>query len=148
MKVVCPNCHSVYSVKDEFIPAGGAGAKCPRCEYLIPLAREASAGLDREPDYGKTMILFMPLPAQQEVQEDEVLSALMDAQEGMPEGAELSLVVEEGDEPGRRYPLTGTRTTIGRSRTDITLRDPEVSRSHAAVEVYGDKLIIKDLSST
>src|SRR3990172_5058059 len=130
MKVVCPNCHSVYSVKDEFIPAGGAGAKCPRCEYLIPLVREASAGLDSEPDYGKTMVLFMPLPAQQDMQEHEVLSRLIGAGEGIPAGKELSLVVEEGDEPERSYALEKTRTTIGRSRADITLRDPEVSRSH------------------
>ncbi len=150
MKVVCPNCHSVYNVKDESVPFEGTKAKCPQCSFMIPLHREApSEPMSPDRDYGKTMVLFMPVPAQQEEQLKEVMSGLAGEKMMLPAGKGVFLKVMEGDEPGREYPLGKTRTTVGRGHAaDISISDPEVSRQHAAVELYGDRLIIKDLQST
>ncbi|MGA2191811.1 MAG: FHA domain-containing protein [Nitrospirota bacterium] len=149
MKVVCPNCHSVYLVKDENVPPSGAKAKCPKCEFLISLLREPSSDmLGRDVDYGKTMVLFMQHPAQQEQQQKDVESRLSDDVLKMPEGMKALLKVVEGDEPGREYALVKPRTIIGRSNANIQLTDPEVSRRHAEIAIYGDRAVVKDLGST
>jgi len=149
MKVVCPSCHTIYNVKEESVPIAGTEAKCPQCSCMIPLHRESSSsGPLGDRDYGKTMVLFMPIPAQQEEQLKEVMTGLSGSKKEMPAGKGVYLVMVDGDEPGREYPLTETRTTIGRGHADISLSDPEVSRQHAAVEIYGDSVVVKDLQST
>lgn len=52
------------------------------------------------------------------------------------------------DKQRREFPLQGERTVLGR-RQDCDLRVPtkDVSRQHCAVEVEGDKLVVKDLGS-
>ena len=44
--------------------------------------------------------------------------------------------------------MTKTRTTIGRSGSDVDLDDPEASRQHAALEIIGETAILRDLGST
>ena len=149
MKVVCQKCLSVYSVKDESVPDSGTEARCPKCHHMISLSRRHDpepVGSDR--DYGKTMVLFVPLPAQQEEQLQEVQVGLKGEKERIPTGQKILLSVIEGEEMGREYVVSKSRTVIGRSRADILVNDPEVSRQHAALEVYGDKMVIKDLGST
>jgi len=148
MKVVCPGCHSVYEVADDAAAVPGA-AVCPRCRGDVQMGRQASAGaLDPDMDYGHTMVLFMPLPAQQDEQARQVKEALKGAHEHMPEGGRFVLKALDGDDAGRRYVLEKTRTVLGRSSADITINDPEVSRRHASVSLYGDRVVIQDLKST
>jgi len=154
MRAECPNCHTVYNVKEEQIPIGGKNAKCPNCGEMIFIKREPSENSlramreDMEQDYGKTMILFAPLPAQQDSQLLAVQNKIADEKEGMPEGVRLSIRFLDGDDAGKEFELTKTRTIFGRSKADILVNDPEVSRQHAVVEVYGPKLVIRDLQST
>jgi len=147
MKVACPGCHSVYSVKDEQVPAAGIRTKCPKCAELITIVPDPSEASDPEMDYGHTMILFNPLPAQEEEQLREVKSGLPGKPRLLPG---LMVTVEEtaGYSPGKRYAIEKPVTLIGRSKAEILLDDPEVSRRHAAIEVYGEKVVIKDLGST
>jgi hypothetical protein len=50
---------------------------------------------------------------------------------------------------GRRYTLTGTVTTIGRSSaSDVTLDDASASRNHAELRRRGGKTVLVDLDST
>jgi hypothetical protein len=63
--------------------------------------------------------------------------------------APASLVLVQGGQPVRTYPLRAAETSIGRSeRSDIPLADPGVSRSHARVVREGDDFIVEDLRST
>jgi pSer/pThr/pTyr-binding forkhead associated (FHA) protein len=60
----------------------------------------------------------------------------------------LQLVTETGE--GTEFEITKSLTTIGRKGggADIEIDDPEVSRSHCAIEVRRDGILLHDLRST
>jgi hypothetical protein len=60
-------------------------------------------------------------------------------------GRTLSLVYH-----GERYPITKDRFVIGRGRqsSDLTLRDPNVSRQHALIEAQDGAYFMVDMGST
>jgi len=66
----------------------------------------------------------------------------------LPRDKRFSLAVIQGAATGQIFPITKTRTTIGRAGADINLDDPEASRQHAALEILGDSAIVRDLGST
>ena len=66
----------------------------------------------------------------------------------LPKDKRFSLAVIQGEATGQIYPVTKSRTTIGRSGADINLDDPEASRQHAALEIMGETAILRDLGST
>lgn len=147
MKVACPGCHSVYSVKEELVPATGIRTKCPKCAELITIVPDPSEVSNPEIDYAHTMILFNPLPAQEDEQLREVKSGVTGEPRLAP-GLKVTVEETDGYSPGKRYEIKKPVTLIGRSKADILLDDPEVSRKHAAIEMYGDKVVVKDMGST
>jgi pSer/pThr/pTyr-binding forkhead associated (FHA) protein len=58
------------------------------------------------------------------------------------------LRVVDGPDTDQEFPLDKFRNVIGRRNADIVLRDPRVSRQHALVERYKDRILIKDLGSS
>jgi|SRR6516225_2082597 hypothetical protein len=58
--------------------------------------------------------------------------------------------VTSGRSLGEEFQLSNPLTTIGRrgGRADIEIDDPEVSRSHCAIEVRSDRILLHDLRST
>jgi Protein of unknown function (DUF3662)/FHA domain len=63
--------------------------------------------------------------------------------------APASLVLVQGGQPIRSWPLATPELSIGRAeQSDISLADPGVSRSHARVVREGDDFIVEDLRST
>jgi predicted Zn finger-like uncharacterized protein len=66
----------------------------------------------------------------------------------LPKDKRFSLAVIQGAATGQIFPISKTRTVIGRSGADINLDDPESSRQHAALEIVGDVAILRDLGST
>jgi pSer/pThr/pTyr-binding forkhead associated (FHA) protein len=83
-----------------------------------------------------------------ETGEATLLSTAQGRDLALPEDRRLALAVIRGDEVGRVYPIDRPRMTIGRQGADIVLSDLEVSRIHAAIEVYRDRIVLKDLGST
>src|ERR1700722_16744924 len=61
-----------------------------------------------------------------------------------------SLLVIEGPEKGRVFPLAIGALVIGSSskNTDICLNDPYVSRLHCKVEVADDRVVVHDLKNS
>lgn len=60
-----------------------------------------------------------------------------------------SIVITQGYAEGMEYPLTKAYTVIGRDRAaDVMLKDPLVSRQHAAISFDEGEFILKDLGST
>lgn len=147
MKVACPGCHSIYNVKEEMVPAAGIRTKCPKCAELITIMPDPSGVSNPDIDYAHTMILFNPLPAQEDEQLKEVKSGVSGDPHILP-GLKVTVEETDGYSPGKRYVIDKPVTLIGRSKSEILLDDPEVSRRHAAIEIYGEKVVIKDLSST
>ncbi|OBG19266.1 BTAD domain-containing putative transcriptional regulator [Mycobacterium sp. 852002-51057_SCH5723018] len=65
-----------------------------------------------------------------------------------PDGAQGFVVAQLRDSDGRRYPLRGATTRIGRLvDNDIVLDDDTVSRHHAVIVDTGNSLVITDLGS-
>jgi DNA-binding NtrC family response regulator len=68
------------------------------------------------------------------------------------QGHGFVLTAVEGPDMGRRFDIEAShpsRVLIGKSEVcDVRLADPAVSRRHAAVEVVGHRLRIRDLGST
>ena len=56
----------------------------------------------------------------------------------LPKDKRFSLAIIQGAATGQIYPITKTRTTIGRAGQDINLDDPEASRQHAVLEILGE----------
>ena len=66
----------------------------------------------------------------------------------LPKDKRFSLAVIQGVATGQIFPVSKTRTVIGRSGADINIDDPEASRQHAALEIVADVAILRDLGST
>jgi len=65
------------------------------------------------------------------------------------EVGEACLVVINGSDLGKRYPLTRRSTVIGRSsKTDVQIEEDSISRNHAMIMNRGDRYLLKDLGST
>jgi hypothetical protein len=77
-------------------------------------------------------------------------TAMLPGQRPRPKVQALaSLVLVQGGQPIRTYPLGAAEMSIGRAeQSDIPLADPGVSRNHARVVREGDDFIIEDLRST
>ena len=69
---------------------------------------------------------------------------------GIPGRYQASVVILEGyDTEGMEYQIKETYAVIGRSRdVAVPLKDPLVSREHAAIVFDEDAFILKDLDST
>jgi pSer/pThr/pTyr-binding forkhead associated (FHA) protein len=68
---------------------------------------------------------------------------------GMPGRYQASVVILEGFAEGMEYPIKETYALIGRSKdAAVPLKDPMVSREHAAIVFHEDAFILKDLDST
>ncbi len=59
------------------------------------------------------------------------------------------LIVQRGEDIGRRFDLDTTQLTVGRgSDNDMVLNDPMVSRYHAVVKRQGNGYLVIDLGSS
>jgi serine/threonine protein kinase len=60
------------------------------------------------------------------------------------------LLVIEGPDQGRLFPLAGRALVVGSSNknTDICLNDPYVSRLHCKVELIDDRVVVHDLKNS
>ena len=64
-----------------------------------------------------------------------------------PEAAELVFIA--GGKPGKRHPITGDVTRLGRlTDSDVVLADPGASRRHAEIRKEDGRFVIADLGST
>ncbi len=68
----------------------------------------------------------------------------------LPSDKMITIFVMSGSSQGMQFELLKPLMTIGRLHggADIEIDDPEVSRSHCAVEVRHDTLLLHDLNST
>ena len=62
---------------------------------------------------------------------------------------EAKIVVVAGANAGMEYALESERVTLGRGpNVDIAMKDPAMSRQHAAIDYSGEGFRIQDLGST
>ena len=152
MKLTCSSCNTNYHVADEKVPPKGARANCPNCGQVIlippkgsgpgasvPLAKSSSA------DFGQTIAYDFSEVDQSGSEISALLEEISGTEPFLPADREaLFKDVQTGEE----FPLSAPEVTMGRSGNQINLTDPEVSRQHCQVRVFGDRFVITDLEST
>ncbi|HXK08056.1 MAG TPA: FHA domain-containing protein [Vicinamibacteria bacterium] len=164
MIVVCPSCQSRYKFDESKLgDRPKVKTRCSKCGGTIEIENPLLGSSTIAPD---EPVPPPPAPAPPEpaehqttqrtpVQAPESGSATItggDAQRlgllQLPKDKRFSLAVIQGAATGQIFPISKTRTLIGRSGADINLDDPEASRQHAALEIVGDVAVLRDLSST
>ena len=130
MIATCPTCGAKYQIQADL--AQRKGLQCPRCQRPLPKGQAAS---DAPPDPGD--LSFGP-------KETVVSGSAPPHLEGMS----VTVAVVEGADKGARFALRKARVTLGRGDADIRLRDPEVSKVHAAITLGDEACALEDLQST
>ena len=168
MIIVCPSCQAKYKFDEGKLgERPRAKTKCAKCGGTIEIENPLLAAMTLPPGTmpgvggGPAPEIPTPPPApagpatKQSTATDtnpdtsaitgcDVNKAIVE----LPKDKRFSLAVIQGPATGHIYPVTKTRTTIGRSGADINVDDPEASRQHASLEVLGDHAILRDLGST
>ncbi len=164
MIVVCPACQSRYKFDESKLgDRPKVKTRCSKCGATIEIENPLLGSSTIPPD------LPAPPPAappaarpdpslrtrKTPVQPPESGSATISGGDAarlgllqLPKDKRFSLAVIQGAATGQIFPISKTRTVIGRSGADINLDDPESSRQHAALEIVGDVGILRDLGST
>jgi pSer/pThr/pTyr-binding forkhead associated (FHA) protein len=139
MRVQCPRCDATIHLED---PQDAPRIiKCWMCKATIDAPVR-----DPGPETIRTS------PNSREASEPVALgiNSTTAASAALPfaERVRLQLVTDAAE--GMEFELTKSLTTIGRKGggADIEIDDPEVSRSHCAVEVRRDGILLHDLRST
>jgi len=146
MQVTCPQCRAVYTYDEgRFGGAAKKRLKCPRCGdiFLVenPLRDDMdSTGATQGPTESST-----PLANRTVNPEEPELPPLP----ALSRNIRYSLAALVGADAGAVYTLTKPRLYIGRgAAADVQVRDAEVSRRHAMLEIRGDSATLTDLGST
>ena len=146
MRVLCEGCNTTYELPEE--KKGQMG--CPYCEHVN--RAEYNVAEPEQPrfpsstfDANKTVVAPMVVDFGQETTEAQV--AIAGKPLGLSKTHSLSFIIVDGDNQGRRISITKSKMTMGRKNADILLNDPESSRHHCSIEVYGDLVMIRDLDS-
>jgi hypothetical protein len=122
-RIACPFCTFSFS----FHPLPGSTVSIPREQ--LPQSESTLAGEDTvTAETGEENILGVP---------------------ELPAHLRIALHVLNGSREGETLEVTKSRITLGRGAGDIDLRDLQISRKHAVLEIYGDRyILLRDLAST
>jgi len=169
MIIECTTCGAKYKY-DEGKLAGAESKKlkCPKCKGIIEVVNQkvrAAAAL-RDPDSGKWDSTFTAMtspagpapsspatdPADTAVpgespKTSQLRKEMLDGLK-LPETRKLSIAVISGNNAGEIYQISKPRMVIGRGEADILIQDLEASRTHAEIDVIGDRVVLHDLNST
>jgi len=165
--ITCPECETKYRY-DERLFDGKAvkQVKCTSCgvsfETANPVLKGADSGMSGDDDIGEKFELADDSgatwnPAFSEVPEsppspvtDPTLPGGEPGEDPpMPADPRYSLAVIAGGQAGSVFQIQKSRTFLGRgSAMDIQLRDSEVSRRHAVLEIREPDVSLMDLQAT
>jgi len=168
MIIVCPSCQAKYKFDETKLgDRPKAKTRCAKCGSAIEIENPLLGAFTLPP--GSPSPLSTPPPEEpapdvletkraltvEPAPAPEFGSATVTGKDAhklglieLPKDKRFSLAVIQGEATGQIYPVTKSRTTIGRSGADINLDDPEASRQHAALEIMGETAILRDLGST
>lgn len=168
MIVVCPSCQSRYRFDESKLgDRPKVKTRCSKCGGAIEIENPVFGSATLAPDLSEEEPAGEPAlpapapdpslrtqrtPVQAPPETGSATVAGGDAHRmgllQLPKDKRFSLAIIQGAATGQIFPITKTRTVIGRSGADINLDDPEASRQHAALEIIGDVAVLRDLGST
>jgi predicted Zn finger-like uncharacterized protein len=164
MIVVCPSCQSRFKFDESKLgDRPKARTKCSKCGGAIDIENPLLGSSTLPPSAIAPPPVSVPVPEVMQTRKTPVQpvppavdsSATLGGADAhrmgliqLPKDKRFSLAVIQGAATGQIFPISKTRTIVGRSGSDINLDDPEASRQHAALEIVGDVAILRDLGST
>jgi predicted Zn finger-like uncharacterized protein len=160
MIIVCGNCQAKYKFDESKLgDRPRAKTKCAKCGGTIEIENPQIGAMTLPPTtMDQTPVVEeaeQPKTVKKKVPEPEVGGGTITGRDmhrmgllELPKDKRYSLAVIQGAATGQIFPITKSRTTIGRSGNDVNLDDPESSRQHAVIEIYGERAILRDLGST
>ena len=152
MTVTCEKCKKSYRVD----PARFAGkdrlkVKCPSCQAILEVDRPQETPISPAAAAPIDPVRVPPQSTTQRVRDEKLLSPAGEVRAGqpsLPEGLRISLAILSGPDQGKIVIVDRPKIVLGRADADVLLTDPEISRQHAAIEIYRDKFLVRDLDST
>ncbi len=168
MIITCPKCETRYRYDERrFDGARSKRVKCTSCgltfETINPAVAPEAAAAEVESDAtdvelaretGTRLELDMsgvepPEPDEPPVEPEAPKVDLDEPLPPLPTDRRYSLAVIAGDQAGTVFQIHRPRVLLGRgSAVDIQLRDSEVSRRHAALEIRDADVTLTDLGAT
>lgn len=141
MTMRCPACGETFELppKNE----GRSTAVCPHCRRIVVAGAAAEpAGSPGDPS---TEAFLEPLDPAEDPTQIGVASKTL----SLPPGKRVSVAILSGPRKGDAVVLERPRLTFGRQGggADLELPDADISRSHAAVECHGARIVPRDLDS-
>lgn len=165
MIVQCPSCQSRYHYDDErFERKPSRKLRCFKCGEIFEIINPAWASPGPVKDVDETgankrLGVLDRDEAEEEPEEKPkrprrrryeapAAAILPEGDPKMPAGLRFSLAVISGPDAGKVFRIENPKIVIGRSNGDLSLTDTETSRSHAAIVVYENTIMLEDLDST
>lgn len=152
MKITCDSCRTIYQIADERVPPGGARANCPSCghQIVIPgrvkgLKNSSFIGVEPQADFGQTISYDFQQLDQDSGEISALLKKVSQEEPFLTQGLKYEL---RDIGTGEVFKIGKPQLILGRSGADVNVNDPEVSRKHCMVRIYGDYLVIIDQDST
>jgi predicted Zn finger-like uncharacterized protein len=146
--ITCPNCETKYRYDEaRFGGVEVKQVKCTSCQNTF----EVRNPLDEPSNATSIGKMFEDSP---EVTENspvdpEPEDAELPELAPLPKDQRYSLAVIAGSQAGSVFPITKPRIYIGRgSAMDIQIKDSEVSRKHAMLEVRKGDVVLVDMGAT
>ena len=142
MKVNCSNCGAEHVLKDsEIARHAKVQFRCSKC------GKPTVVEVKLKPD---ATIVMSPLPsfARTGSEGGGGGAGLDDPSLALPAGVTASVSVIEGPDKGLVKKIEKARVILGRQGADVSLNDPEVSRSHCLLEFKESYINLKDMDST
>jgi predicted Zn finger-like uncharacterized protein len=155
IRVVCPACQAKYRFDESRLEGKpSVRAKCQKCGGPIEIKAsdaDSFAGLAEKPaepkTSGRTTARVRRMRSDIDDRTINPAEATAETLE-LPSDRKYSVAVLQGRASGEIFPVTKARMILGRADCDIVLDDPECSREHAAIEVLGSRVMLRDLGST
>jgi len=146
MIITCPQCQTQYRYDDaRFGASARKRVKCPKCSNVFEVENPAAdpgdaTSIGVAADEVATVDAHAPVEP-----ESPELAELAP----IPRELRISLAVIAGAQAGSVFQITKPRVYLGRgSATDVQIKDAEVSRKHAMLEIRGDEVTLVDLGAT
>jgi pSer/pThr/pTyr-binding forkhead associated (FHA) protein len=148
MQAPCSHCGTLHALNDA--QAGGHPRVQFRCSRCGKNTIVRTRGVDSTHGVDSKQVLS-PLPDFARGGGGPGIAALLGVNaQGfyLPANKVISLSVIAGPAKGQAQSLEKPVVILGRSDSDFTIGDPNISRQHCAVEVRGDAVRLRDLDST
>jgi predicted Zn finger-like uncharacterized protein len=140
--ITCPECQTRYRYDEQrFEGSPSKRVKCTGCGFTFKAANPAF-----EPTDPNDADVQSPAPRRTAAAPADGEMAPIPP---LPTDARYSLAVIAGPQAGIVFQMTKPRLLLGRGSTmDIQLRDSEVSRRHAMIEIRDPDVTLTDLGAT